>query len=178
MFSMLRIVHCGRVDAALDGRVLGRQAEGVEADGEEDVVAVHAQEAGARVGGRLDVPVADVQVARRVGVHREQVVLAAASVSDRSVLVQPRVGPALLPVRLDDGRLVARHAIAVGRGGWGVVSMSVMARASGGREEGRRTGRRLVARRQAPATPVSSSARGASLLVRLGSVIVAMGCLW
>ena len=65
----------GRVDPVLDRRVLGRQAEGVEADREEDVVAVHPPEAGERVGRRLDVPVADVQVARRVGVHRQQVVL-------------------------------------------------------------------------------------------------------
>ena len=46
MFSMFFIVHVGRVDAALDRRVLGGQAEGVEADREEDVVAVHAPEAG------------------------------------------------------------------------------------------------------------------------------------
>ena len=36
------------VDAALDGGVLGGQAEGVEADREEDVVALHAHEARAR----------------------------------------------------------------------------------------------------------------------------------
>ena len=50
MFSMLRIVHSAGWMPLLDGGVLGGQAEGVEADREEDVVAVHAHEAGARVG--------------------------------------------------------------------------------------------------------------------------------
>ena len=64
-----------RVAAALDRGVLGRQPERVEADREEDVVAVHPAEARQRVGRRDDVPVADVQVARRIRVHRQQVVL-------------------------------------------------------------------------------------------------------
>ena len=64
-----------RVAAVLDGGVLGRQAEGIEADREEHVVAVHPAVARQRVGRGDDVPVADVQVARRIRVHREQVVL-------------------------------------------------------------------------------------------------------
>ncbi len=64
-----------RVDLVLDRGVLGRQPERVEADRQEDVLAVHAVEAGQRVGRGLDVPVPDVQVARRVRVHRQQVVL-------------------------------------------------------------------------------------------------------
>ena len=101
------------MDAALDGRVLGGQAEGIEADGEEDVVAVHAQEARARVGRRLDVPVADVQVARGVGVHREQVVVGLAVVVEVGV-VEPQLLPASLPVGLDGGRVVAVDRCACG----------------------------------------------------------------
>ncbi len=56
-----------RVDAVADGGVFGGQAEGVEADGEEDVVAVHAVEARAGVTGRHGVPVTGVQVAGWVG---------------------------------------------------------------------------------------------------------------
>ena len=100
MFSMLRSVQVGGVDAALDGGVLRRQAEGVEADGQEDVVAVHAHEARSRVRRRHDVPVADVQVARRVGVHREQVVAGPRLVRQVGV-VEPELFPALLPARLD-----------------------------------------------------------------------------
>ena len=64
-----------RVAAVLDGGVLCGQAEGIETDREEHVVAVHPAEARQGIGRRLDVPVTDVQVTRRVGVHRQQVVL-------------------------------------------------------------------------------------------------------
>ena len=78
-----------RVAAVLDRGVLGRQPEGVEADREEHVVAVHPPEAGERVRRRDDVPVADVQVARRVRVHRQQVVLGLSSRRSRSVSYRP-----------------------------------------------------------------------------------------
>ena len=65
-----------RVDAVLDRGVLGREAERIEADRQEHVLAVHPMEAGDRVGRRDDVPVADVDVARRIRVHRQQVELA------------------------------------------------------------------------------------------------------
>ena len=64
-----------RVAAVLDGGVLGGQAEGIEADRKEHVVAVHPAIARQGVRRGDDVPVADVQVARRIRVHREQVVL-------------------------------------------------------------------------------------------------------
>ena len=50
------------VDAVADGGVFGGEAEGVEAHGVEDVVALHTAEAGVAVGGGHDVPVADVEV--------------------------------------------------------------------------------------------------------------------
>ena len=65
----------GRVDVALDGGVLGGQTEGIEAHREQDVVALHAHEAGAGVRRGHGVPVADVEVARGVGQHRQRVVL-------------------------------------------------------------------------------------------------------
>ena len=110
------------VSAALDGRVLSRQPERVEADREEHVVALHPPEPGERVGRALDVPVPDVQVARRVVVHREQVVLGPARVPEVG-LVHPELVPAGLPARLDGARVVALDpASAVGRLGrvWGL----------------------------------------------------------
>ena len=74
--------------------------------GEEHVVAQHPPIAGERVGRGLDVPVADVEIARRVVVHRQQVVLGPAGVGEVG-LVQAQVGPALLPARLDGRRVVA-----------------------------------------------------------------------
>ena len=95
-----------RVDAVLDRGVLGRQSERIEADRQEHVLAVHPMEAGDRVGRRDDVPVADVDVARRIRVHRQQVELAPLGV----VEVRPihaELGPARLPARLDRRRVVA-----------------------------------------------------------------------
>ncbi len=87
------------VDALLDGGVLRRQAEGVEAHGEEDVVAAHTPVSGLHVGGGHGVPVADVQVARGVGEHREVVELGPGVVVGRAV--EAVGGPALLPLPLD-----------------------------------------------------------------------------
>ncbi len=105
-----------RVATVLDGRVLGRQPEGIEADGEEHVQAVHPPEAGQGIGRGHDVPVADVQVARRVRVHRQQVMPRLARVGEVRV-VEARIGPALLPGGLDRRRVVALDAAA----GVGVV---------------------------------------------------------
>ncbi len=112
------------MDAARDGRVLGGQAEGVEADGEEDVVALHAPEASHGIGQRHDRPVPDVQVPGRVRVHRHDVVLGPRLVAQVGV-VEPELIPARLPARLDLGRVVSVHRApsAVGsigaRGRWG-----------------------------------------------------------
>ena len=95
-----------RVAAVLDGGVLRGQAEGIEADREEHVVAVHPPIAGERVRRRDDVPVADVQVARRIRVHREQVVLGLAAVAQVRV-VQAELRPLRLPARLDGAGVVA-----------------------------------------------------------------------
>jgi hypothetical protein len=94
------------VTAVLDRGVLGGQAEGIEADREEHVVAVHPPETSQRVARGHDVPVADVEVARRVRVHRQEVVLRARLV-DEVRLVQPELRPTRLPARLDGARVVA-----------------------------------------------------------------------
>ena len=98
------------VDVAGDGSVFRRQAEGVEADRVHHVVAVHAQVAGARVGRRHRVPMADVQVAGRIGQHGQEVVLLAPGVDARPV--QPVPLPALLPLRLNGSGLVGHPPLA------------------------------------------------------------------
>ena len=93
-----------------DGSVLGRQPEGVEAHGEEHVVAAHAAVARGGVGGRLGVPVPHVQVTRRVGVHRQEVVLRPRAVVEVDG-VQALVLPGLAPARLEGLRVVAAGPI-------------------------------------------------------------------
>ena len=95
-----------RMAALPDRRVLGRQPEGIEADREEDVEAVHPPIARQRIARRHDVPVPDVQVARRIRVHRQHVVLGPARVREVGV-VQAELRPARLPARLDRRRVVA-----------------------------------------------------------------------
>jgi hypothetical protein len=63
-------------------------------------------EPGDRVGRGLDVPVADVQVARRVVVHRQQVELRAGRVGQVGPM-QAQLVPARLPAGLDLGGLIA-----------------------------------------------------------------------
>ncbi len=106
----------GRVAPVLDGGVLGRQAEGVEADGVEHVVAPHAQVAGQRVTDGVDAGVAHVHGAGGVREHLQHVA---------RLGVRPAPGPedaglvpALLPARLDRLRLVAF----VHRHGWAILA--------------------------------------------------------
>ena len=73
------------MNAALDGGVLGGQAESVEPHREEDVVALHTLEARAHIAGRHRIPVADVDVAARVWQHRQRVELGLAVIDHRTV---------------------------------------------------------------------------------------------
>ncbi len=95
-----------RVPTAPDGRVLGRQPEGIEADRKEHVEAVHPPVAGERIARGDDVPMPDVQVTGRIRVHRQEVVLGLRGVVEVG-LVQTELGPARLPARLDGRRVVA-----------------------------------------------------------------------
>ncbi len=63
------------VDAVLDGRVLGRQAEGVEAHGGEDFIALHDLPPHHHVPQDVVPAVADVEVPRGVREHVQAVVL-------------------------------------------------------------------------------------------------------
>ncbi len=96
------------MDAALDGGVLRRQAEGVEAHGMQHVVALHPLEAGVDIRRGHGVPVADVQVARGVGEHGQGVPLGTALVF--GYLVEAVSGPLLLPLGLDfRGNVFGNH---------------------------------------------------------------------
>jgi len=92
------------VDAALDRRVFRRQAKGIEPHREQDVVALHLHVARPRVGGRHRIPVADMQVAGRIGQHGQGVILGPGQV-DR-LAVQVGLGPALLPALFDLPRVI------------------------------------------------------------------------
>ena len=92
------------VDALADGSVLGGEAEGVEADGEEDVEATHAAVSGGGIGGGHGVPVADVDIAGGVGEHGEEVELLAIVVGG---LVKAVGLPLCLPLFLNFGGIVA-----------------------------------------------------------------------
>ena len=88
-----------RMGARLDGRVLGRQAERVEAEGREHGLALHGLVPDHQVAEGVVAHVALVGRAGRVGVHAE-------GVEGRSRvvvvdLVGPLVAPALLPLALD-----------------------------------------------------------------------------
>lgn len=96
-----------RVDAALNGSILGRQAKRIPADGVEDVVALHALEAGEDIRDGVDAQMAEVQRARGVREHGQDVGLA----PGRRGLAVGR--GQLVPVRLPFGR----EGLDVGRGG-------------------------------------------------------------
>ena len=94
-----------RMDSTLDRGVLGVQAEGIEPHRMQDVIALHPHEPGVGVRARHGVPVADVEVARRVRVHGELVPLGARVVVPD--LVEPVRVPTVLPLRLYLGVTVA-----------------------------------------------------------------------
>ena len=94
-----------RVDALLDRRVLRGQAEGVEADGEEDVVAAHSTVPSGDVRWTHCVPVPDVKVPGCVGEHRQEVELALRG--GHVGAVEPVSRPSLLPLLFDCLRVVS-----------------------------------------------------------------------
>ena len=100
------------VRVVLDGGVFGGQAEGVEAEREEHVVALHPLPAGGGVAGGHRVPVADVQVAAGVGQHGEEEVGLARVLIGRAVEAVDR--PSSAPARLDLGGVVGGRGRCVG----------------------------------------------------------------
>src|SRR5262249_25210360 len=103
-----------RVDAALDGGVLGRQPERVPPHGMEHGIALHATLARDDVADRVVAHVSHVDVARWIREHLEHVAGGPPGRGARGEL--PLVGPASLPLRLARRRIVAlppprvRHA--------------------------------------------------------------------
>src|SRR2546426_813037 len=95
----------GRVDAVLDGGVLGRQPEGVPAHGVEHAVARHPPLARDHVADRVVAHVPHVDVPGGVREHREHVVRGRARLGTRRE--GARLLPAALPLRLDRLRVVA-----------------------------------------------------------------------
>ena len=94
-----------RVDLALHGRVLGRQAEGVPAHGMEHVEPLGAHVAGHHVAQRVVAHVPHVNAPRRIGEHLELIALGllALVLGAEGVALLPH----LLPVLLAHGRVVA-----------------------------------------------------------------------
>ena len=100
-----------RVQALLDGGVLGRQPQRVPADGVHDVEAAHALVARHHVRDGVVAHVPHVDVARRVGQHLEAIEL-----GPRGVLVdleRAPLAPASLPARLDLLEVVLAHGSSV-----------------------------------------------------------------
>jgi len=65
----------GGINASLNCRILGRQAEGVPAHGQKHVLALQGPVPGDHIGDGVDAQMAHVQLARRVGEHGQDVSL-------------------------------------------------------------------------------------------------------
>ena len=102
---MLSLRHHGGVDVVVDGVVLRGQAEGVPADGEEHVVALHAALAGDDVHRGVAARMADVQpCAGGIGELDQAVKLGLVGRIGR--LKRALLLPDFLPFRLDGRRIV------------------------------------------------------------------------
>ena len=92
-----------------DGGVFRRQAEGVEAYGMQNVVALHTPEASVAVRRGHRVPVPDVKIARRVGVHGHLKPLGPGVAVGHPV--EPVLFPAGLPFLVYLHRIVAQFGL-------------------------------------------------------------------
>ena len=113
----------GSLGVVLDGGVLSRQAEGVEAHGMQDVEAAHAGLTSHGVADGVVARMAHVEVARGVREHLKDVLLGLGGILIG--LEEVLVGPSLLPLGLDGGGVVRRDAVL--EGGRGVVALSAHA---------------------------------------------------
>jgi len=87
------------VDVVFDGGVFSWQTEGIKTYREEDVIALHALEAGTGIRRRHGIPVTNVKVAGGIGQHGEGVELGFVRIALR--LVELISLPACLPLGLD-----------------------------------------------------------------------------
>ena len=113
------VLHVGHgpfvgMDAPGYGGVFGRQTEGVESDGVQHVVALHPAEPGVSVRRRHGVPVADVQITRRVRVHGHFEPFGARIVV--LDMVDPVPFPPLLPLAVNLNRVEAELNLTLGCG--------------------------------------------------------------
>ena len=92
------------VDAPLDGGVLRRQAKGVKAHREQDIVALHAFETSAGVGWGHSVPVTDMQVSGGVGQHGQGIKFGLFNIDIG--MVDAVIFPAFLPFGFDFFRFI------------------------------------------------------------------------
>ena len=106
------------MNLALDRGIFGGESEGIKSHRIEDVEALHALVARNGVGWGFYIPVANVQVARGVGPHREQVVVGLARVGEVGG-VESKLLPAALPARLNLGRVVPLESLVLLGHGWG-----------------------------------------------------------
>ena len=125
---VLDVIHRAhvRMHPVLDRRVLGRQSKGVEAHRVQDVEPLHPPKAGMGVRGSHRVPMADVEVAGRVGVHREFVPVRTRVVVPNGV--EPALVPTLLPLALDfRGHILPRRlSLLYGRHGTAPSLLAVL----------------------------------------------------
>ena len=107
--------HVARIPALLDRGVLGRQAERVEADRPQHVLAAAPPEVRDDLAEHVVAHVPHVQLARRIREHLEHVRLARLVLRPLRVrnVERARVGPDAPPLLLDELRVVALHTASV-----------------------------------------------------------------
>ena len=113
------VLHVGHgplvgVDAAGDGGVFGGKPKGVEPDGVQNIVALHAAEPGVGIRRRHGVPVADVQVTGRVRVHGHFEPLGAGIAVIHPV--NPVAFPPFLPLAVNPDRVESELNLTLGCG--------------------------------------------------------------
>jgi hypothetical protein len=109
MFSMFSWVHTGRMDAVVDGGVLGGQPEGIPAHRVQHVEAPHPLEPGEQVPDGIDPDMPHVDAAGGIREHLEAVVLRTAAILGHLELLG--VLPDRLPLGLDLAKRIPLLAV-------------------------------------------------------------------
>ncbi|OQB54133.1 MAG: hypothetical protein BWX98_02364 [Candidatus Aminicenantes bacterium ADurb.Bin147] len=102
------------MDAGLDGRVLGRHAQGVPSDGMENVIPPHHLKPGDHVADGIVADVPHVDPSRRIGIHLEGVKLRAVGIGRRG---ESAGGvPFVLPAGLDGLKVIIAGGVVLAHG--------------------------------------------------------------
>src|SRR3989344_5877477 len=96
-----------RLNMAFNGGIFGRQAKGIKTDGGEYVSSNHSAKAGYCISGGKIIPMPDVQIARWVRQHRDNVVFAEGKV--QISFVDSVISPLLLPLGFNFLRIITPH---------------------------------------------------------------------